>query len=808
MPLADLPTRREESAPSFLNDQPEELVRYFDDLDILFIRHNVTDQQDCKQAACMYTSIRTEQLWKTTAAWLDQAQTYEDFKTEVLKLYPGMLGSRAHTIQELIWTVERYARIGIESVAMLGEYYCQYLLITRYLIAKGSISTLEQSRGFIQGLQPSLQVRIQEHLQQKFIDHFPDDPYPLSDIFKAAHFVLMGTTSAPLAPHPPLPLHPPAIAAAPTPSPSSIQPDTLNTAITSLAEKLEQALQDQPAGVAATIASTSTPRSICRFCGGAGHFMRTCEVAEDFIQAGKCTRNHDGKIVLPTGALAPHGTPGTVLRDRIEAWHRQNPSHMAVQLFCWIASPPPSGASGQHSASFAATPARCADAPSAVALPKTRSPCQQQSPPLPQFTTQPLPATSLLLAAEAPPPSTTAPLAKKCIAPNESNNPRAVIQELHLDTSSPSSPTRLTSPRYNTPYATASEERFSAARSSVVNATSHNKRDLMSLREDHMCSPSLVSSTTLHVSAQLITQHRHAHNPEGNLYKAMQRAGTCTTIRGHDFHLTLPESQPSAIPLHFPSASNSTQPDQPPTELHPSALTHDSRAEQSPVAAVTEDCISLPEQAAIEPEAALPPSFPIHQPVPLPVATEATPVFVIAAEAIPQFSVAAEASPSLSTVAQQQPALSAFPSLSEHIPFKPFSSLLTSYSRTPNFPRRSLQPPQHRPPSEPPPTNKTARSAATRVTPADPRAPIPFYSPHTRACTNLMLGTAFFFSWEENRGNAQPSECHIRTLATSPSEHHPYTTNSPFRALPRVPHLRAALAMQSRHIPYTDRVPY
>ena len=160
MPLADLPARREESAPSFLNDQPEELVRYFDDLDILFIRHNVTDQQDHKEAACKYTSIRTEQLWKTTAAWLDQAQTYEDFKTEVLKLYPGALGDRTHTLQELEWTVERYARIGIQSAAELGEYYRQYLLITRYLIAKDSISNIEQSQGFFRGLQPTLEVRV------------------------------------------------------------------------------------------------------------------------------------------------------------------------------------------------------------------------------------------------------------------------------------------------------------------------------------------------------------------------------------------------------------------------------------------------------------------------------------------------------------------------------------------------------------------------------------------------------------------------------------------------------------------------
>ena len=112
----------------------------------------------------MYTSIRTEQLWKTTEAWLDQTRSYEDFKTEVLKLYPGALGSRSHTLQELEWTVGRYACNGIQSTAELGEYYRQYLLISRYLIAQGSISNIEQSRGFFRGLQPALEVHIRERL--------------------------------------------------------------------------------------------------------------------------------------------------------------------------------------------------------------------------------------------------------------------------------------------------------------------------------------------------------------------------------------------------------------------------------------------------------------------------------------------------------------------------------------------------------------------------------------------------------------------------------------------------------------------
>ena len=40
---------------------------------------------------------------------------------------------------------QRYTHIGIQSSAELGEYYRQYLLITRYLIARNSISAIEQS---------------------------------------------------------------------------------------------------------------------------------------------------------------------------------------------------------------------------------------------------------------------------------------------------------------------------------------------------------------------------------------------------------------------------------------------------------------------------------------------------------------------------------------------------------------------------------------------------------------------------------------------------------------------------------------
>ena len=39
--------------------------------------------------------------------------------------------------------------------------------------------------------------------------------------------------------------------------------------------------------------------------------------------------------------MAPRGTPDSLLRDRIENWHQQNPGHMAAQLFCKIAATSP-----------------------------------------------------------------------------------------------------------------------------------------------------------------------------------------------------------------------------------------------------------------------------------------------------------------------------------------------------------------------------------------------------------------------------------------------------------------------------------
>ena len=70
------------------------------------------------------------------------------------------------------------------------------------------------------------------------------------------------------------------------------------------------------------------PGGMCHGCGQIGHFIQQCPVIEAAITAGKCRRNHEGKVILNTGAFVPRSIPGTTLIERVEEWHRRNPNQV------------------------------------------------------------------------------------------------------------------------------------------------------------------------------------------------------------------------------------------------------------------------------------------------------------------------------------------------------------------------------------------------------------------------------------------------------------------------------------------------
>jgi hypothetical protein len=89
-----MPARGECSAPFFDDTQPEELSKYFADLQFLLNSFQVVNENKRKQATIKYLKIWTESLWKTTPVWLDPAATFDAFKAEVYRLYPDMMSNQ------------------------------------------------------------------------------------------------------------------------------------------------------------------------------------------------------------------------------------------------------------------------------------------------------------------------------------------------------------------------------------------------------------------------------------------------------------------------------------------------------------------------------------------------------------------------------------------------------------------------------------------------------------------------------------------------------------------------------------------
>ena len=310
----------------------------------------VNIDQERKQAALKYLKIWTENLWKTTEAWIDPAKAYDEFKTEVFKLYPGSSSDWTYTMQNLDLIIGHYAQIDILTSTDLGEYYCQFLLISRYLISKNRLSTQEQSRLFLRGLPPQLEAKVQQRLQQKLINHFPDNPYALSDIYEAVSYMLMGAgphsaTMAPTQSSRSTAFTNPV--ASPTPDSTNVKLEALASAITGLSEMFKTVLQNQQVGSkpksfgAASTGTNATGTNVCNFCGVPGHFIRECEVVEEAIRFGKCKRSLEGRVVLPSRAQVPRSIQGALLHDRVDEWHHQNPRQMAAQMYVKVLAASP-----------------------------------------------------------------------------------------------------------------------------------------------------------------------------------------------------------------------------------------------------------------------------------------------------------------------------------------------------------------------------------------------------------------------------------------------------------------------------------
>ncbi|KAG5633825.1 hypothetical protein H0H81_005018, partial [Sphagnurus paluster] len=101
--------------------------------------------------------------------------------------------------------------------------------------------------------------------------------------------------------------------------PADTKPSTLeNKAILNVFQQLLRRLEELPPRV------PRIHKPECYFCGEAGHQIRECTQVEPSIQSGRCKRNTENRIVLPSGARVPNNFPGKNLCEKLDEYHRRN----------------------------------------------------------------------------------------------------------------------------------------------------------------------------------------------------------------------------------------------------------------------------------------------------------------------------------------------------------------------------------------------------------------------------------------------------------------------------------------------------
>lgn len=148
----------------FSDSDPSKIWRYFDDLELLFLKYQVSDPQEKKRAAVNYPSIAVEELWKTAYTFGDPARSYEDFKAEFIALYPEAIAAREPSLAEFNRLISDRSRAPICSEIELGDYYRKFLIVSRFFIKKGRISVQMQVRVLLESFEPQLAAAIHSRL--------------------------------------------------------------------------------------------------------------------------------------------------------------------------------------------------------------------------------------------------------------------------------------------------------------------------------------------------------------------------------------------------------------------------------------------------------------------------------------------------------------------------------------------------------------------------------------------------------------------------------------------------------------------
>ena len=234
--------------------------------------------------------------------------------------YPDAIEEPARSIRDMDLLIGERQRIGIHSTQDLSDYHMHFTSITGWLMKKNWLSELEQRRAYVRAFPAQLLNAITARLELKYPDYHQDDPFQIAEVHDTARAILKKSSST---------------SYAKSESITSIQSPAIKSESMLQIEHLGPLMAEFTKSIVNALKSPGTSQYTrpygekleCIMCGRE-HTIPNCDVVEDYIKAGKCKRNHENKVVLPSGSFVPRNTPGKWLCNRIDEWHRQHPNQL------------------------------------------------------------------------------------------------------------------------------------------------------------------------------------------------------------------------------------------------------------------------------------------------------------------------------------------------------------------------------------------------------------------------------------------------------------------------------------------------
>ncbi|KAG6870528.1 hypothetical protein C0995_012412 [Termitomyces sp. Mi166 len=118
------------------------------------------------------------------------AYTYEEWKVEIFKLYPGSESRDRYTQNNLKKLIANFLSKGTPSRASFSQYHRKFQKIVKWLADNGKMERSSEKEKFQHGIPSTLALEILYPL------HHPNDPYEVEEMFNAGDWYLKGNTTA------------------------------------------------------------------------------------------------------------------------------------------------------------------------------------------------------------------------------------------------------------------------------------------------------------------------------------------------------------------------------------------------------------------------------------------------------------------------------------------------------------------------------------------------------------------------------------------------------------------------------------